>query len=253
MNYETLDNVVSQFLMEAGFGEAEYARAYHIALRGMHELSIDLPLQEVQTTKLYIEQNGLGVLPEDCLKVLSISRKIGDGMVALTRERDIAKLGTPCESQSHKCHECHNYEGGCICKKYNVSNPRVYNTSPYWDGGSYGVGSWKDYGKYYITGHTVYLSPSLSHCDDIYIEYKAFPKEMETGEPYVHPYVREALIAYVRWIFAINRKNQDKWDKQYYEAQWKELRRNARYRLKSPMKQELNQSARRHTKFGLKS
>ena len=246
MKLETLDNVVSNYLIEAGLGEAEYTRAYHIAMRGLQELQIDLPLHETFTTELWINPNGLGELPEDCLKVLSISRRLGGKLVALTREKNISNLGRSCGCGNPKA---------CRCEIENpAGRPDYRGTNPAYRGGSYGVGSWKDYGKYYISGHTVYLSPNLSHCNgEIVIEYKSFPKENDTGEPYVHPYIREALIAYVRWIYAINRKNQDKWDKQYYEKEWHRLRDNARYRMKDPTKQELNQVARRHVKYGLKS
>lgn len=246
MRYETLDNLVSHYLIEAGLGEAEYTRAYHIGMRGLQELQIDFPLHEVHTTELWITPNGLGELPEDCHKVLSISRRLNGQLVPLTREKNLSKLGGSCGCGNPKA---------CRCKAENVTGrPENIGTNPYHRGGSYGVGSWKDYGKYYITGHTVYLSPNLAHCSgEIFIEYKAFPKENETGEPYVHPYVREALIAYIRWIYAINRKNQDKWDKQYYEKEWHRLKANAKYRMKAPTKQELNQVARRHVKFGLKS
>lgn len=246
MKLETLDNVVSNYLIEAGLGEAEYTRAYHIAMRGLQELQIDLPLHETFTTELWINPNGLGELPEDCLKVLSISRRLGGKLVALTREKNISNLGGSCGCGNPKA---------CRCEIENpAGRPDYRGTNPAYRGGSYGVGSWRDYGKYYISGHTVYLSPNLAHCNgDIVIEYKSFPKENDTGEPYVHPYIREALIAYVRWIYAINRKNQDKWDKQYYEKEWHRLRDNARYRMKAPTKQELNQVARRHVKYGLKS
>src|SRR5699024_4534220 len=200
MKLETLDNVVSHYLIEAGLGEAEYTRAYHIAMRGLQELQIDLPLHETHTTELWINPNGLGELPEDCLKVLSISRRLGGKLVALTREKNISNLGGSCGCGNPKA---------CRCEIENpAGRPDYRGTNPAYRGGSYGVGSWKDYGKYYISGHTVYLSPNLAHCNgDIVIEYKSFPKENDTGEPYVHPYIREALIAYVRWIYAINRKN----------------------------------------------
>lgn len=228
----TLQNVVSHFLLEAGYGDAEYTRAYHIASRGLRELSIDLPLGHEYVAELPVEPNGTVVIPEDCVKVLGVKRLLNGKEVALTMNPYLSKLDSSASA-------------------VNGSEVRM-GTSPDWRGGSLGVGSYSNYGEYHISGNLIYLSSSIGHGCSIVIEYKAFP-ETETEEPYVHPYVREALIAYLRWMFSINRKNQDKWDKQYFEKEYHRLKRNSRSRIKGMTRQEMNQSARQHTKGGLKS
>lgn len=236
---ETLDSVVSNFLMESGYGDADYTRAYHIGLRGLKELIADTNVEGVYTAKLFIEGDGTANLPEDCLKVTRIYKMQGGTPVSLTRNGDRSKLGSCCNRAPHCCHH----------HKINVRG-RIENTSPFWEGGSLGVGSYKNNGEYFINGNVVYLGPSLGACD-VFVDYKALPTE---GEDYlVHEYLVEAVIAYIRWKFHINRKNQDKWDKQYFEKEWHREKRNAVYRLKAPTKQELNQSARKNTKMGLKS
>lgn len=235
----TLDSVVSNFLMESGYGDADYTRAYHIGLRGLKELIADTNVQGIYTAKLFIEGDGTAQLPEDCLKVTRIYKMQGNTPVSLTRNPDLSKL-----ADDH-C-GCHT----CTCEKRINVRGRIEHTSPFWEGGSLGVGSYKNNGEYSINGNVVYLSPS-SCGTDVYVDYKAIPNQ---GEDFiVHEYFVEAVIAYIRWKFHINRKNQDKWDKQYFEKEWHREKRNAIYRLKAPMKQELNQAARKNTKLGLKS
>lgn len=244
---ETLDNTVNNFLIESGYGDAEYSRAYHIGLRGLRELHMDVDLGNIATAKLFINGDGTADLPEGCLKVTRIYRLSGKEVVSLTYNKDISKLGS----------------SGCICShtpcKCRPSNIRGHADHyygnigyPHLGVGSLGRGSYQNYGEYNITGDVVYLSQDLLGCTDIFVDYKQLPCN-EEGDYYVHPYIREALIAYIRWVFHINRKNQDKWDKQYFEREWHRLKRNAVYRIKSPTKQELNQNARQHTKLGLKS
>lgn len=236
---ETLDSVVSNFLMESGYGDADYTRAYHIGLRGLKELIADTNVQGVYTAKLFIEGDGTAYLPEDCLKVTRIYKMQGGTPVSLTRNPDRSKLGFD---------NCYNETPPQHCRK-NVRG-RIENTSPFWEGGSLGVGSYKNNGEYFINGDVVYLSPSLC-ATDVFVDYKALPSNEE--DYLVHEYLVEAVIAYIRWKFHINRKNQDKWDKQYFEKEWHREKRNAVYRLKAPMKQDLNQAARKNTKMGLKS
>lgn len=227
----TLQNVVSHFLLEAGFGDAEYSRAYHIASRGLRELSIDLPLGNEYIAELPIEPNGTVLIPEDCVKVLGVKRLSHGKEVALTMNPYLSKLGSSASA-------------------INGSEVRQ-GTSPNHSGGSLGVGSYNNFGEYHISGNLIYLSSSLGHGGSVIIEYKAFT-EAETEEPYVHPYVREALIAYLRWTFAINKKIPDN-RMAYFEKEYHRLKRNSRYRIKALTRQELNQSARQHTKGGLKS
>lgn len=247
---ETLDNTVNNFLIESGYGDAEYTRAYHIGLRGLNEFHIDVDLGNIKVAKLFMNGDGTANLPEGALKVVRIYRRSGKEEVSLTRNPDLSKLG----SSGHGCSNCRGYR--CNCGKTNVrGHDDVYYGSmiaPNLVTGSLGLGSYQNYGEYYISGDLIYLSTDLIGCSDIYVDYKAIPCNDE-GDPFVHPYIREALVAYIRWIFHINRKNQDKWDKQYFEKEWHRLKRNALYRLKSPTKQELNQNARQHTKLGLKS
>lgn len=242
IQFDTLDNVVNEYLLEAQLGEAEYTRSYHIASRGLRELAIDLPLYSTEVTNLWIEPNGLGELPQDCLKVLRIARNVGGNLVSLTNNPDLPKMPVRGYNRDHHHHN-------------NIAHHpnNVYGQS-YFGEESLGRGSWNNVGEYFISGNTVYLSPELSHCkDEIYVEYKCFPKDEVSGEPYVHPYVKEALIAFIRWTYAINRKNQDKWDKQEFKGEWLRQKKLAKYRMKAPIKQELNQYARQSTKLGIKS
>lgn len=240
---DTLDSVVSNFLMESGYGDAEYTRAYHIGLRGLKELLIDIDLGDIYTAKLFINPDGTANTPEDCLKVVRIYRLLGDREVSLTRNKDLSKLGRVCGV---------NCRPSCNCNRHNVRPDPRYGTSPYWDGGSLGKGSWENNGEYYISGDLIYLDTRFGNSCNIFVDYKALPCD-EREEPYVHEYIKEAVISYIRWKFHINRKNQDKWDKQYFEKEWHREKRNARYRIKAPTKQELNQISRQSTKLGLKS
>lgn len=241
MEENRLSNVVSDFLMEADFGDAEYTKAYHLARRGLKDLQFDLPLETVETVYLTINPDGTASLPEDCLKVLRIGLEVNGNIAALTRNKDITKRGR-LNQQPHQEKPLYTPVGVV---------PSLYGKGQVFER-SLGRGSWTNIGEYYISGNTVFLSDNVVNGDNcVVIEYKAYQDTEE--DPVIHPYVQEALIAFIRWKYAINKKYQDKWDKQYFEKEWHRLKRNAKWRMKAPIKQELNQSARQHTKEGLKS
>src|SRR5690606_18170159 len=132
---------VSHFLLEAGFGDAEYTRAYHIASRGLRELSMDLPLGNEYIAELPIEPNGTVLIPEDCVKVLGVKRLLDGKEVALTMNPYLSKLDSSASA-------------------INGSEVRQ-GTSPYHSGGSLGIGSYNNFGEYHISGNLIYLSSSL--------------------------------------------------------------------------------------------
>lgn len=248
MRKDTLRSIVADFLLEAGVGEDKFTRAYHIGVRALKELAYDVN-GENKTEKLFIEPDGTAELPQDCLKVTKIGPLNSCGEIqGLTRNSQLSKV------RSTYCGECSQPLGtdcGCRDAKYprNVAGTsatlRTY-ASPL------GVGSWTNIGEYRIDGDLVYLSQNCIG-RDIYVEYNSFTQEDELGDMYVHPYLREAVIAFIRWKFYINIKTQYKQDKGYYQSEWHREKRNAKYRLKSNSKQELNQNARQHTKGALKS
>lgn len=253
MRKETLRHTVADYLMEANLGEAEFTRCYHLGVRALKELAFDVN-GEVRTEKLIINPDGTAELPENCLKVTKIGILRHGEIRAFTRNSNISKA----IQSARRCCErdtCQR-DPNCPCR---ISNERGkggigYGTSPFYPpGGSLGIGSWTTLGEYRIDGNLIYFGSSVIGCgEDIYVEYNTFTDEDGLGDMYLHPYTREAVIAYIRWRYAINRKNQDKWDKQYFEKEWHREKRNAKYRMKSHSLQELNQGARQHTKGGLK-
>ncbi len=236
----TLKEIVSNYLIESGLGEAEYTRAYHVGLNGLRNLKMDLEPYK-KRTKLFVNPDKTSTLPSDALKVTKIGDMGSDGEIkAYTRNTN---LGGTVKS---KCGRCKKKVQNCRCK----AQKPVHNTGDYNYEGSLGVGSWTNIREYNVINRTVYLPPNHT-TKDVWIEYSSL--EDEGGDIYVNPFLEEAVIAYIRWRLAINRKNQDKWDKQYYENVFKEAKRTAKLRIKSPTKQELNQYARQSTKMGLKS
>lgn len=245
---DTLKTVVSDFLMESGYGQAEFTRAYQIGLRGLRELTFDIT-GETATTKLLINPDGTAYLPENCVKVVSLLRNVDGELVAMTRNTNIAKAKSMSEPSCGCEGDCKGVDYGCR-RAYENSNVAGRPNIPFYTV-SLGVGSWHNVGEYRIDGEVIYFGNNLVGCSDIWIEY--IPLYDQNKELVVHPLIKEALVAWIRWRFHINRKNQDKWDKQYFEKEWHREKTNAKYRLKMAMRQELNQVARQHKKEGLKS
>lgn len=247
MKKDTLRHIVADFLMEADLGQDKFTRAYHIGVRGIKELAFDVT-GENKTAQLFIQPDGTADLPTDCLKVTKIGILRDGKLRALTRNRDISKAGrlnlsncdTPCGSDDGSCREK---------MPENIVGHSGYTTYS----ASLGTGSWTNIGEYRMDGELVYFDPSFIGRCDVYVEYNSFNDEDELGDMYVHPYAREAVISWIRWKFNINTKTQYKQDKGYYERLWHNEKRKAKYRLKSSNLQEMNQSARQHTKGGLKS
>lgn len=248
---ETLRHIVADYLMEAGLGEAEFTRCYHLGVRALKEIASDVK-GKIKTSKLFLNPDATADLPDNCLKVNKIGYLEGGELRALTLNTNLSletKYTSGCVNDN-----C-DRDPNCPCRISNVSgNPYNGGTSPYYPkGGSLGVGSWANLGEYRVEGNIIYFNSSVLGCGrDIYVEYNSFTDEDENGDMLVHEYTREAVIAFIRWKYAITKKNQDKWDKQYYEKEWFREKRNAKYRIKSHSLQELNQNARMHTKGGLK-
>lgn len=181
-----LKEIVSGFLLESGYGEAEFARAYQIGVRGLKDVSRMLNPFIVRE-KLFIKDNLTANEPFGCLKIL----KVGT----------LSKCGKELIS---------------LCKTL-----------------------------YSIKGNKVYFCPSFKDlgCCEIYVEYSTVMTDDKGNEIFVPDVLYETVLAYIRWKFHINKKNQDKWDKQYFHRTYLEELRKSKLILKSNTKEELESFA----------
>lgn len=215
-----ISQVVSEFLDELGLGEAEYSRAYRIAVRGARELQFDV-YGTPKTQLVSVSCDGTAEKPEDCVKVLSVGLSGEYETRGLTQNSNLSK--------------------------YESYRPDISGKS-HW---SMGRGSWTDIGEYKDMGDYIILSPAHAHCGNVVIEYLSMVDD--NGEYTIHPMASEALIAFIKWKWFNAKKNQSVWDKRDYERNWWNEKKNARMRIKSPSAQLLNQHARKNTKLGIRS
>lgn len=186
-----VSSVVANFLDSADLGQAEYSRAYRIALRGVRKFSYDVG-GTIQSTTLLINGDFTATKPEDCVKILRVGRVRNSG-----------------------------------------------------SRGSNNTGTWLDVGQYREVGNQIMLESNLPF-SEVEIEYIALPKDGD--EHYVHPFLEEALIAFIRWQWFLHKKNERYGDIQTFKMQYDNELRNAKYRMRYTL-QELEQHARQTTRL----
>lgn len=89
-----LSDVVSNWLVMTNLGDAEYTRAYLIALRGARQFKLDSD-GDIQRVTLMIKGDGTADLPEDCVKPM---RLIRNGSCGCSNSRPLTSsdLSTHC-------------------------------------------------------------------------------------------------------------------------------------------------------------
>lgn len=90
-----ISQIVSEFLDEINGGQAEYSRAYRIAVRVARELTYDVTGETV-SIKLPINPNGTVTLPEDCIRVEKVGYvDCNGGIEGLFNDNNLTKGDKP--------------------------------------------------------------------------------------------------------------------------------------------------------------
>lgn len=239
-----LSTVVASFLDDSNLGQAEYAKAYRMAIRGLKDLSWDV----VGTTKkeeLIFGANHTALLPLDCVKLLDFGVSDGHGGIAsfdkvqeLDFNEDVPKY--------------RNYEAGLNSDLENRNIAGQSYRDNYFGYGSLGVGSYLTIGKYKVdeTARTIYIDPRSKY-DRFFIQYLSY--QNENCEYVVDIRASEALVAYIRWKFSMTGTRNTLQVQNMNKMEYYREKTNAKLRIKNPILQQLNKTARQSVKMAVKS
>lgn len=231
-----VDQIVSEFLDEINGGQAEFSKAYRIAVRGVRELNYDVT-GETKQTLLVMNPDGTSTLPEDCYRVEKIGHLNGNGTItALDHDNDLSK-GYNQGSEEDTLYYPHSF-------------PKMRPVGYEYMSPSLGRGSYTNKGRYRLDNRTVFFGSEVC-CDNLAIEYHSLPHI--DGSLAIHEFASEALLSWIRWKWNIQRRDVSGQEKMMYAQEYKIAKTLAKNRILQPTKQQLNQYVRSSIKGGLKS
>lgn len=231
-----VSEVVGWFLDEINGGKAEFARAYRIAIRGWRELNWDVT-GSLKTTSLEVDCDLTAKLPDDFLNHISIGVVNSNGKIATLTRND--RLTMECSDDEYFSSE----------EWYmNDSNLSILTASR----SSLGIGSNNNIGEYRVDrgSNRIILNPDFCY-RDVVLEYVS--NGQEEGRECINELASEALLAYLRWKWHVAKKGVNRGDKLDYRSEYYNQKRLAKYRIRKPKLQEMNQASRENTKQGIKS
>lgn len=236
-----IKNVVGQFLDEINGGRSEYARAYRIALLGKKELDWDLT-GTVKPFSLSVNGDLTSSLPDDCIKVLSVGVSGHGGTALLTRNDSLSFDTGICTEEDIDQSTLPEYENGFFGYGDTIFGERYQR--------SYGLGSYNSIGQYRVQGNRIILNPEFGYAN---ITGTYLASSDVDGDICIHDMASNALLAWIRWRWHIAKKGSSAFDKQYYEKEYFREKGNAKMRIKSPSKSDMNRLSRESTKMSIRS
>lgn len=221
------------FLDSVDGGDAEYAKAYRMATRGLRAINWDVSGESVEVD-LTVECDCTVCLPDDFINLVRIGVVNARGEVAELTENPQLTLDT-------------GYRQG---REYEFDEPFEYRPT----GGtmrSYGKGSLPNIGEFTVDkgANLIILNPDFFY-ETVRVKYL---KRRKSGEDYlVDELVQEALIAWLRWQWFISKKGVSTYEKETYRRDWFNEKRLSRARINNVTKQTLNQMAKQSSRLAPK-
>lgn len=228
-----VSEVVGMFLDTSDFGNAEYSKAYRIAIRGWRQLQWDVS-GTMKTTRLLVMSNLTADLPDDCLSIDKIGVGGNGGELALLTRND--NITATCDLEEEYERTIYPPEGNDI---------NIYPHS----GRSLGVGSINNIGEYALQGNKVILSPSFCYSELILVYMSSSTPD---GEYLIDEMGSEALLAYIRWQWYVA-KNIAQSQKEAYRRDWFNELRLYKRRKQGLTEALLNDASRLSVKYAIKS
>lgn len=231
-----VEEVVAQFLDESNLGQAEYAKAYRIAIRGLRDLSWDITGQ-VRTEPLVFDADRTALIPLDCVKILEFGVANGNGDIASFDEvQDFNSY--PYDNNFDTIFDYHN----------NIPFGNYFNP----ENRSYGLGSHNCIGQYRVDKkqNKIFIAPNTAS-GTFLIKYTSNQKENCDYE--IDIMASEALLAYIRWKFNMTGVRNTLQVQAVNRAEYYREKSNAKMRLKKPTLSAMNKSSRESTKMSIRS
>jgi hypothetical protein len=248
--YIPLETIVKYFMSEANLTGAHYLRLYHLAIRGLTDIGLDIT-EEVKTEKLTVEANKTVYLPDDYIQWVKVGVINSQGEVATLRRNDsLTTYGMEDNDRLSK-----NIGEGVRSKTILYDNSyQNYNTS-----GSlytlFGVHNNMDYyGEFKVddANGLILLDNDYSY-DYIILEYLSNPAA--DTDLVVPIQAQEALIAFLRWMDIISMpasRRVNMGEKQIRRKEYYNQRRLAKARIRPFRLWDTNEVIRLNNNLSLK-
>lgn len=226
-----LEEVVALFLESNNLGKAEYSKVYQLGISALRNLNMDAT-GESKKYDIQLDRNLTGKLPEDFLNDISVNVH-GDTNAGLLKDNT---LGNEEEYDDEDC-----YDSG------DLGNLDFDNRATY---GNTGI-DW--IGRYKIdrAAHRLYVNPDFCY-SCVTLTYVAKAKSTASGEWFLDEMVRDAVEAFIRWKYNLDKRTVGAYEKRMYAQEWKNEKRLAKIRMKNVTRGQLQNAARFGTKFKTK-
>lgn len=230
-----LSAVVGEFLDTIRGGEAEYALAYRMAMRGLRVLNWDVIGENVEV-ELPVECDMTVCLPDGFVNLVRVGIVNDKGeLVPLTENQNLTM-----------------YEGGAgspLSGLRDIPNQlsAYHNVSSY----SLGVGSYANYGTYRVDldQHRIILNPDFCHSCVVLM----YLRRTEKDSDYLFNELgADALFSYIDWQWHVNKSGISTYEKEVKKNEWLRQKRIANQRIKNTTRQVMSQISRQATRQGLK-
>jgi hypothetical protein len=236
-----LSEIVSQFLDGADYGDAEYSKAYRIAIRGWRNLNWDVTGDLVRD-KVPVECDMTVCIPEGCISIKKVGI-VGKGGNLITLKENPNLTDFTCYTDLED-------------EPSNTVSDSWWDSEVNWAAlnwsGSLGVGSYRAVGEFRIdtAKNRLILNPEFNK-SHVILEYLAHPKI--EGEYTIHEFASEALLSYLRWQWFINKKGTAQGEREQYRREFFNDKRLAQLRIKKPLNQVLRQVTKEQTMAAVRS
>lgn len=226
-----LEEIVALFLENNRLGKAEYSGVYQLGIAAIRNLKQDA----TGTTKkidIKLDRKLTGKLPSDFMNDISVWLQ-GDCSAGLLKDNT---LGNEDEYDEDDCYDSGDFDGLDLNER-----------------SSYGEAGVAWIGRYKIDRESqkIFVNPDFCY-SCITLTYVGSAKSTESGEWFVDELAREAVEAYIRWKYNLDKRSVGPYEKRLYEGQWKNEKRLAKIRLKNITRNELQDNARSGVKFKAK-
>lgn len=230
----SLSTIVGEFLDLIQGGQAEYARAYRIAMRGLRELEWDVTGENYED-EFAVEYDKTVCLPDDFINLVRIGIINGKG-----------ELDPLIENKSLSVFE--GRDGYSKSGSMNISS-HLSKTVLY--SGSLGVGSYPGPGSYRLDRDQkiIILNPDFCH-DRVVIMY--LRRKKCDGDYVLNELSVTALVSFLDWQWHMNKSGVPSYDKLEKKREWLRQKKLAKSRIKNTTRQVMSQISRQATRQGLK-
>lgn len=236
-----LGEIVKDYIEESG-GDTlhDYARFYRFGVRAMREINLDQQVV-IKTVLLNIDPtNNTVPLPVDYIDYTRIGW-VRDGQIipfGLNNDLALNRKLTNCGNIMYYGNTYGSY-GGFAWGAIPMTVPHTINGE--FMGGYFGLGGGRNFNGYYRldTEHGVIQFSTLITTQDIYFEYLSDIVPTEDNKIVVNPYDYEAVLAFVKWKHATDKKfsNYDRAErkKEYLDQKHKALMNKRRMTMEEIM------------------